>query len=150
MMEEPVPMSGAAPSSPRWQPLAAIDRRVLGVLAEKAKTTPDAYPMSLNAIVNGCNQKSNRAPAMQLEPEDVQESLDRLRELARRGDDRGPRPRDQVPALPLRMARGREARAIRHDRASAPRAQTEGELRGRASRMDPIADLPALRTLWPA
>ncbi len=68
-------------SSPRWQPLSAIDRRVLGVLAEKAKTTPDIYPMSLNAICTGCNQKSNRDPVMQLEPADVEESLDRLRQL---------------------------------------------------------------------
>ena len=58
------------PPGPRWRPLGAIDRRVLGVLAEKAKTTPDIYPMSLNAICTGCNQKSNRDPLMQLEPDD--------------------------------------------------------------------------------
>jgi uncharacterized protein len=45
-----VPAAGPAR---RWQPLGAIDRRVLGVLAEKAKTTPDIYPMSLNAICTG-------------------------------------------------------------------------------------------------
>ena len=61
--------------------MGAIDRRVLGVLAEKAKTTPDIYPMSLNAICTGCNQKSNRDPLMQLEPDDAQESLERLRQL---------------------------------------------------------------------
>ena len=65
----------------RWQPLGAIDRRVAGVLVEKAKTTPDSYPMSLNAICTASNQKSNRSPMMNLEPEDAEESLDRLREL---------------------------------------------------------------------
>ena len=49
--------------SPRWQPLARIERRVVGVLVEKAKTTADNYPLSLNALVNGCNQKSSAAPS---------------------------------------------------------------------------------------
>ena len=66
---------------PQWQPLASVDRRVAGVLAEKAKTTPDIYPLSLNAVCTGCNQKSNRSPVMQLEPDAVEESLDRLREM---------------------------------------------------------------------
>src|SRR4030095_12230049 len=47
----------------------------------KGKTTPDQYPMSLNALVGGCNQKSNRYPQMELEPDQVQLSLDRLRQL---------------------------------------------------------------------
>ena len=51
-------------SRARWRPLNSIDRRVAGVLGEKAKTTPDTYPMSLNGIVAGCNQKSNRAPVV--------------------------------------------------------------------------------------
>ncbi len=71
----------SAPPQHRWQPLGAIDRRVAGVLAEKAKTTPDAYPMSLNAVRTGCNQKSNRWPAMELEQDQVEESLDRLRAM---------------------------------------------------------------------
>ena len=57
----------AAPPQRRWQPLGSIDRRVLGVLAEKAKTTPDIYPMSLNAVCTGCNQKSNRDPVLDLD-----------------------------------------------------------------------------------
>ena len=60
-----------AEAARRWQPLGAIDRRVIGVLAEKAKTTPAGYPMSLNAIRTGSNQKSNRAPLMDLEADDV-------------------------------------------------------------------------------
>src|ERR1700730_8776997 len=77
-MSEIVPRPGDQ-QQPRWRPLSAIDRRVLGVLAEKAKTTPDGYPMSINSLRSGCNQKSNRHPLMELELEDVEESLTRLR-----------------------------------------------------------------------
>src|SRR5262249_31394464 len=73
--------STAATDGPRWQPIAAIDRRVLGVLIEKAKTTPDTYPLSLNALVTGCNQKNNRHPVTSYEDHEVEESLDRLRKL---------------------------------------------------------------------
>ena len=57
---------------PRWQPLSAVDRRVAGVLVEKAKTTPNAYPLSLSAICTACNQKSNRSPVMTVEPDDAE------------------------------------------------------------------------------
>ncbi len=53
--------------------------RVLGVLIEKALTTPAAYPLSLNAVVTGCNQKSNREPVRQLDEDQAQEALDGLR-----------------------------------------------------------------------
>jgi uncharacterized protein len=58
-----------------WPALDDNERRVLGVLVEKAKTTPDAYPMSLNALVTGCNQKSNRDPVMELEDWEVEDAL---------------------------------------------------------------------------
>jgi uncharacterized protein len=130
---------------PRWQPIGPIERRVLGVLAEKAKTTPDVYPMSLNGIVTGCNQKSNRYPLMQLEPEDVEESLDRLRSMGAVGMVEGYGrvtkyrhylyewlgvDKVEIAVITELLLRG---------------AQTEGELRGRAARMEPIADLTALR-----
>ena len=57
-MSEPVPPAEATAPQPKWQPLSRIERRVLGVLVEKAKTTPEAYPLTLNALTNGCNQKS--------------------------------------------------------------------------------------------
>jgi uncharacterized protein len=136
-----------AAAAPRWRPVGAIDCRVLGVLAEKAKTTPDVYPLSLNALVAGCNQKSNRDPVMQLEPDNVQESLDRLREMG---------------AVGLIESMGRVAK-YRHylyewlgvDKVELSvmtelllrGPQTEGELRGRVSRMDPVADLPVLRAM---
>ena len=65
----------------RWQPLERNQRRVAGVLVEKAKTTPENYPLTLNALVNGSNQKSNRFPQMQLDEEQVQDALDQLRAL---------------------------------------------------------------------
>jgi uncharacterized protein len=147
MTEDDSTPEQATPPAPRWRPLSAIDRRVLGALAEKAKTTPDIYPMSLNAIVTGCNQKSNRAPLMQLEPDDVQESLDRLREMG-------------AVAMIEGYGRVTKYRHYLYEWLGVERvelsvmtelllrgAQTEGELRGRASRMDPIPDLTALRTL---
>ena len=52
--------------------------RVIGVMLEKEVTTPDQYPLSLNALTNGCNQKSNREPVMSLSESDVQNVLDEL------------------------------------------------------------------------
>ena len=147
MSDAPDATPTQTPSAPRWQPLSAIDRRVLGVLAEKAKTTPDIYPMSLNAICTGSNQKSNRDPLMQLEPADVEESLDRLRQLGAVGIIEGYG----------RVAKYRhylyEWLAVEKIELSVMAElllrgdQTVGELRGRASRMDPIPDLAALKTL---
>jgi hypothetical protein len=65
----------------RIRPLDAAERRVLGVLVEKAKTTPDQYPLSLLALVNGCNQKSNREPVMTLDEEAVGRALESLRAI---------------------------------------------------------------------
>ncbi len=81
-METPTSPSSAEPSSgPRWTPLTRDQRRVLGVLIEKSKTTPDVYPMTINAIKNGCNQKSNRSPLMELEDHRVEEILYELRQI---------------------------------------------------------------------
>ena len=131
----------------RWQPIGSIDRRVIGVLAEKAKTTPDIYPMSLNAICTGCNQKSNRAPLVQFEPSEVEESLDRLRELGAvglvEGYGRVQKYRhylyEWLGVDKVELAVMTEL-LLRGD-------QTVGELRTRASRMEPLADLAALRAV---
>jgi uncharacterized protein YceH (UPF0502 family) len=61
-----------------WQ-LDAAELRVLGALMEKEKTTPEYYPMSLNALVNACNQKSNRDPVVTYDEETVETALDALR-----------------------------------------------------------------------
>jgi uncharacterized protein YceH (UPF0502 family) len=79
-MNEPANESESK-QNPPWQPLGPIDRRVVGVLVEKAKTTPDVYPLSRNALTTGCNQKNNRDPVMQLTEDAVEESLARLRLL---------------------------------------------------------------------
>lgn len=129
----------------RWQPLLSIDRRVLGVLGEKAKTTPDIYPMSVNAICTGANQKNNRHPLMQLQPDDVEASLERLRGVGAvaeiQGGGRVPKYRhflyDWLGVDKVEMAVMIEL-LLRG-------AQTLGELRGRAARMEPIADMAALK-----
>lgn len=63
-------------------PLTAVEARVLGVLIEKAKTTPDAYPLTLNGLAAGCNQKTSREPVMNLAEADIQACLDELRHRA--------------------------------------------------------------------
>ena len=60
--------------------LSAEQCRVIGVLLEKEITTPDQYPLSLNGLTTGCNQKSNREPVMQLTESDVQQLIDELRQ----------------------------------------------------------------------
>jgi hypothetical protein len=58
--------------------LTAIEARIIGSLIEKQNTTPDQYPLSLNALVNACNQKSNREPLMQLDEPTVKAAVDGL------------------------------------------------------------------------
>lgn len=60
-------------------PLSLLETRVLGVLLEKQRTVPDTYPLSLNALVSGCNQKSSRDPVLQVSDAEVQAALDELR-----------------------------------------------------------------------
>ena len=60
--------------------LTVIETRVLGALIEKDITTPDYYPLSLNALVNACNQKNNRDPVMTLDEAAVSDALSRLQE----------------------------------------------------------------------
>src|SRR3954470_14308318 len=129
----------------RWQPLNMRQRRVFGVLVEKAKTTPDAYPMTINGLVAGCNQKSNREPQMNLSPDDVEQVLEELRGMGAvtevQGSGRVAKYRHhayewlgvektELAVMTELLLRGE---------------QTLGELRGRAARMEPIADLAALK-----
>ncbi len=136
-----------APAERTWRPLSAVQRRVFGVLVEKAKTTPDAYPMTLNALTSGCNQKSNRSPQMDLSPEKVEQALEELRQMQAAAEvqsaGRVPKYRhymyewlgvDKVESAVMTelLLRGE---------------QTVGELRGRAARMEPIADVAALKPI---
>jgi hypothetical protein len=61
------------------QPLTLIEARILGVLIEKAKTTPDAYPLTVNSLTAGCNQKTSREPVMSVTESEVQGALEDLR-----------------------------------------------------------------------
>ena len=63
------------------RPLDPTEARVLGTLMEKARTVPDTYPMTLNALLSGCNQKTSREPVMNLAESDVLAALEALREL---------------------------------------------------------------------
>src|ERR1041384_6402345 len=61
--------------------LSLLDTRVLGTLVEKQHTVPDSYPLTLNALVSGCNQKTSRAPVMEASDTEGQACLDRLKGL---------------------------------------------------------------------
>ncbi len=71
------------PRAPNFaeRPLSAAEARVLGTLMEKARTVPDSYPLSVNSLQLGCNQKSNREPVLNLSEGEISEALDGLREL---------------------------------------------------------------------
>lgn len=129
-----------------WPVLSLHERRVLGVLVEKAKTTPDTYPLSCNALVAGCNQKSARDPVLDLSDVEVEQALLALQKrglVARITGGRVERWRHllyeswQVNKVELAVLAELLLRG----------PQTEGELRGRASRMEPIDDLDALRAV---
>ena len=132
-------------ATPQWKPLSAIDRRIVGVLIEKAKTTADQYPLTITAIKAGANQKSNRAPVMQLDTETLTDALDRLRAWGVvtevQGGGRVPRYRHQMYAW---LGVNKVELAVMTELLLRG-AQTVGELRGRAARMEPIADLASLR-----
>ncbi len=67
---------------PTLKPLTPAEARVLGTLMEKARTVPDSYPLSLNSLVLGCNQKTSRDPYMELSDAQAQETLDALKLLS--------------------------------------------------------------------
>ena len=134
-----------------WQPIPAHERRVLGVLIEKQKTskTADAYPMTLNSIVVGCNQKSNREPVYDLDDDAVEEVLDALQKkgvVVKMTGSRADRWRHQLYEL-WRVTKV-EMAVMAELLLRGP--QSEGDLRGRASRMEEIADLDELRGLLKA
>jgi uncharacterized protein YceH (UPF0502 family) len=122
--------------------LNAVEARVLGALVEKEITTPEYYPLSLNALVNACNQKNNREPVMHLDEDEVRQALhgledDRLAGPRRGSDSRVAKyehhlqevfnfTRGEVAVLCVLLLRG---------------PQTPGELRGRAERMHRFEEL---------
>ena len=121
--------------------LDAAAVRVLGALMEKEATTPEYYPMSLNALVNACNQKSNRDPVVTYDEDTVEEALERLRAagVAVRitGESRVPKHAERF-AEKFNLGR-REAAVMCVLMLRGP--QTVGELRGRTERMYSFEDL---------
>ncbi len=127
--------------------LSEVEARLLGALLEKEITTPDYYPLSLNALVNACNQKSNRDPVMNLDEDSVGGALRALhdRSLAR-----------SVSAADSRVTKyeHRLQETFNFDRREAAifcelllrGAQTPGELRSRAERMHHFDDLSEVQS----
>jgi uncharacterized protein YceH (UPF0502 family) len=126
--------------------LSDIEARVLGCLVEKEITTPEYYPLSLNALVNACNQKSNRDPLMHLEEDAVRQALRGLGEqmLARSasGDSRVAKYEHRL-ADTFNFTRP-ETAIICELLLRGP--QTPGELRSRAERMHPFEDLSVVQS----
>lgn len=133
--------------APAWKPLDARQRRVLGVLIEKAKTTPGAYPMSVNAIVVGSNQKNNRDPLTAFDDVDVENALNELNRLGVVSEI------DWVGRVPKYKHNAYEWLGVSKVELAVLAelllrgAQAIGELRSRAARMEPIADLGALKPI---
>ena len=129
-------------------PLDRTSRRIVGVLIEKAFTTPNQYPLSLNAVMTGCNQKSNRSPVMNLTDFEVDGALkqlyidqwatsattpgSRVDKWKHRADERLALTDTSLAVIGELLLRG---------------AQHRGELRQRASRMCPIGDAATLESI---
>ena len=131
--------------------LDRVEERVLGSLIEKAFTTPDYYPLTLNSLTTACNQKSNRHPVVEFDEKTVVRALDVLRDKEL-----------------VRMLSGAELRVPKYYHRfgealgySEPEMavlcelmlrgpQTVGELRGRASRMSELADLAQVESILTA
>lgn len=122
--------------------------RVLGVLIEKELTTPEQYPLTLNALVNGCNQKNNRDPVVQFEDNRVEDALDSLRAnglvvQVYLASSRVPKYRHQTSEK-LQLTRY-ELVILAELLLRGP--QTMGEIRGRASRMHHLDTLEVVKEM---
>ena len=127
--------------------LTEVEARVLGALLEKETITPDYYPLSLNALVNACNQKSNREPVMNLDEVTVRGALETLQQKALAGPAKGADSR--VTKYEHRLQEifnfdRREAAILCVLLLRGP--QTPGELRGRTERMYRFEDLDQVQS----
>jgi uncharacterized protein len=126
--------------------LSLLEARVLGVLVEKERTVPDSYPLTLNALVAGCNQKSSREPVLNATETDVRSAIGGLKSMVlviERSSERVARyahnvermmnvPQQSAALLAVLMLRG---------------PQTAGELRINTERLHRFADIPAVEAL---
>ena len=127
--------------------LNRLEARVLGALVEKDITTPDYYPLSLNALVNACNQKNNRDPVMTLDEAGVQAALDALHNQSLAGpasgaDSRVTKYEHRLQEM-FNFTRG-ETAILCVLLLRGP--QTPGELRARTERMHHFEDLPEVQS----
>jgi len=132
---------------PTVVPLSQNARRVLGVLVEKAKTTPDHYPLTLAAVISGSNQKSNRAPKLDLDDEDALLALDELRRVgaSREVQGSGRSTKYRHAAYEWLDVDSPGAAVMTELLLRGP--QTIGEIRTRASRMYALEDLNAAKSV---
>jgi uncharacterized protein YceH (UPF0502 family) len=122
--------------------LDPVETRVLGSLMEKETTTPEYYPLSLNALVNACNQKSNRDPAVSYDDDTVLDAIERLKTkgLALTITGAGSRVPKYAHRLSEKLNLGRREAAILCE-LMLRGPQTTGELRNHADRMHKFDDL---------
>ncbi len=131
----------------KWKPIGRVLRRVAGVLVEKAKTTPDIYPMTINAITTAANQKSNRSPQMQLTVDEVDEALDDLREIHAVVEIQGDGRKSKYKHLLYEWLGVDKVELAVMGELLLRGQQTLGELRARASRMERIEGLNELKPI---
>jgi uncharacterized protein YceH (UPF0502 family) len=125
--------------------LNAVEQRVLGALIEKEMSTPEYYPLSLNALVNACNQKNNREPVMQLVESDVLNAIEVMRHkgIAYEHSGREHRVPKYSEGLGQRLNLGNKDLAILCVLLCRG-PQTPGELRGRTQSLHGFEDLDAV------
>ena len=128
---------------PPLRPLTPLEARVVGVLVEKERTVPDSYPLSLNALVAGCTQKTSRAPLMEVTDAEVQAVLDDLRALSLVVESSGGRVMRYAHNLPRVLGVPTEAAALLAT-LMLRGPQTPGELRINAERLHRFADISSL------
>lgn len=127
--------------------LNEVEIRVLGSLIEKDITTPDYYPLSLNALVNACNQKNNRDPVMNLDEDMVRQALHSLQEKRLAGPAGGADSRVTKYEHRLQEAFNFDRREVAVICVLLLRGpQTPGELRGRTERMYKFGDLDEVQS----
>jgi uncharacterized protein YceH (UPF0502 family) len=117
-----------------------VEQRVIGCLVEKELTTPDLYPLTVNALVAACNQSSNRDPVMRLGPEDVEPRLHALMGELLVWRERGARTLRWKHQLERRLGVDPAGKAVLAELLLRGE-QTPGELRARAGRMTPFSGL---------
>src|SRR6185436_844980 len=120
--------------------LNAIEIRVLGVLLEKEQATPEACPLTVNSILSGCNQKSNREPVMELTESQVVDALERLRQDVLAWRSEGARSEKWQQSVVRRWGLDRAGKALM-TLLLLRGPQTPGELRTRSDRLHPFTTL---------